>query len=407
MHGVCTAACSAAHSCASGGAPSSVCTHRSAPRADNGRPSDGAGTPSSSPSSCRALPPTESAASARLDCAVALSTAARASRCQGSQPGAEIKLLCTLLPPATTNSSHPQRLNQTTYLARAVEVERAQAAPHGGEGRQRAVLRQQPRRHRADLLRLLARRARIASGTATQCARRNGSPARRAAPPASATAPHRRRALPHPRPRRRRRGCRGTRALSQLKRQPTATAAAHLREDGAVRHGARARSPQLPAPEASRDVIAAPARPCSPSIFLDRKNRRGTGNSQSIWTDSKMETAGAPVDLARAVQPQPQSRCLVPAARVVVSAGQHQVVGRVLDLRGRLARQPRRRRGPLAPTRAAPPCGRRRRRARARQQKEPLGTLRSKRLLIESRWVPTPLAFAGTRRPRRPNNSTF
>jgi hypothetical protein len=35
-----------------------------------------------------------------------------------------------------------------------------------------------------------------------------------------------------------------------------------------------------------------PARPCPSSIFLD-KNRRGIGKSQSIWTDSKMETAGS------------------------------------------------------------------------------------------------------------------
>jgi|EP01049_Picozoa_sp_SAG25_P009204 hypothetical protein len=35
------------------------------------------------------------------------------------------------------------------------------------------------------------------------------------------------------------------------------------------------------------------------------------------------------------------------------------------------------------------------------------GVLRSKRLLIESRWVSTPLAFAGKRRPRRLNNEPF
>jgi hypothetical protein len=35
------------------------------------------------------------------------------------------------------------------------------------------------------------------------------------------------------------------------------------------------------------------ARPFPPSIFRD-KNRRDIGKSQSIWTDSKMETAGSP-----------------------------------------------------------------------------------------------------------------
>jgi hypothetical protein len=35
-----------------------------------------------------------------------------------------------------------------------------------------------------------------------------------------------------------------------------------------------------------------PARPFSPSIFLDR-NRRDIGKSQSLWTDSKMKTAGS------------------------------------------------------------------------------------------------------------------
>eukprot|EP01047_Picozoa_sp_COSAG01_P010260 COSAG01_NODE_431_length_17124_cov_26.577386_23_plen_211_part_00 len=36
----------------------------------------------------------------------------------------------------------------------------------------------------------------------------------------------------------------------------------------------------------------APAQPFPSSIFLD-KNRRGIGKYQSIWTDSKMETAGS------------------------------------------------------------------------------------------------------------------
>eukprot|EP01047_Picozoa_sp_COSAG01_P050741 COSAG01_NODE_5160_length_4444_cov_3.051784_4_plen_115_part_00 len=38
-----------------------------------------------------------------------------------------------------------------------------------------------------------------------------------------------------------------------------------------------------------------PARPFLSSIFLD-KNRRDIGKSHSIWTDSKMETAGSLVD---------------------------------------------------------------------------------------------------------------
>eukprot|EP01047_Picozoa_sp_COSAG01_P098699 COSAG01_NODE_28840_length_651_cov_2.153986_1_plen_129_part_00 len=37
-----------------------------------------------------------------------------------------------------------------------------------------------------------------------------------------------------------------------------------------------------------------PARPFSASIFLD-KNRRDIGKSRSIWTDSKMKTAGSHV----------------------------------------------------------------------------------------------------------------
>jgi hypothetical protein len=36
-----------------------------------------------------------------------------------------------------------------------------------------------------------------------------------------------------------------------------------------------------------------------------------------------------------------------------------------------------------------------------------LGVLQSKRLLIETRWVSTPLAFAGKLRPRRFNNWPF
>jgi hypothetical protein len=40
------------------------------------------------------------------------------------------------------------------------------------------------------------------------------------------------------------------------------------------------------------------------SIFLD-KNRRGIGKSQSIWTDSKMEAAGAPARDACTRSPDP------------------------------------------------------------------------------------------------------
>eukprot|EP01047_Picozoa_sp_COSAG01_P011195 COSAG01_NODE_489_length_16370_cov_7.973818_5_plen_154_part_00 len=39
-------------------------------------------------------------------------------------------------------------------------------------------------------------------------------------------------------------------------------------------------------------ALQQPARPFSPSIFVD-KNRRDISRSQSIWTDSKMETAGS------------------------------------------------------------------------------------------------------------------
>jgi hypothetical protein len=41
-----------------------------------------------------------------------------------------------------------------------------------------------------------------------------------------------------------------------------------------------------------RVVLGAPARPFPSSILLD-KTRRDIGKSQSIWTDSKMETAGS------------------------------------------------------------------------------------------------------------------
>eukprot|EP01047_Picozoa_sp_COSAG01_P052188 COSAG01_NODE_5465_length_4244_cov_54.041255_4_plen_171_part_00 len=60
----------------------------------------------------------------------------------------------------------------------------------------------------------------------------------------------------------------------------------HLRE-GAEAAGLAAE--HLPQP---RDLDH-PARPFSPSIFLD-KNRRDIGKSQSMWTDPKMETAGSP-----------------------------------------------------------------------------------------------------------------
>jgi hypothetical protein len=43
----------------------------------------------------------------------------------------------------------------------------------------------------------------------------------------------------------------------------------------------------------SRGTPGWPARPFPSSIFLD-KNRRDIGKSQSIWSDSKMETAGSP-----------------------------------------------------------------------------------------------------------------
>jgi hypothetical protein len=41
-------------------------------------------------------------------------------------------------------------------------------------------------------------------------------------------------------------------------------------------------------------LVPIPARPFPSSIFLD-KNRRDIGKSQSIWTDSKMETSGSPI----------------------------------------------------------------------------------------------------------------
>eukprot|EP01047_Picozoa_sp_COSAG01_P025297 COSAG01_NODE_1592_length_9796_cov_5.340311_7_plen_380_part_00 len=45
---------------------------------------------------------------------------------------------------------------------------------------------------------------------------------------------------------------------------------------------------------------ALPARPFPPSTFLD-KNRRDIGKSQSMWTDPKMETAGLPRLIRRAL----------------------------------------------------------------------------------------------------------
>jgi hypothetical protein len=44
--------------------------------------------------------------------------------------------------------------------------------------------------------------------------------------------------------------------------------------------------------EVAHSELLPPARPFPSSIFLD-KNRRDIGKSQSIWTDSKMETAGS------------------------------------------------------------------------------------------------------------------
>jgi hypothetical protein len=52
-------------------------------------------------------------------------------------------------------------------------------------------------------------------------------------------------------------------------------------------------------------TAAGPARPFSPSIFLD-KNRRDIGKSQSIWAGSKMKTAGSPIARPSA----PASTCL-------------------------------------------------------------------------------------------------
>jgi hypothetical protein len=65
--------------------------------------------------------------------------------------------------------------------------------------------------------------------------------------------------------------------------------------DAVAREGATAaHSPhgplRLQAPE--RPALHTPARAFPSSIFLD-ENRRGIGEFQSIWTDSKMETAGS------------------------------------------------------------------------------------------------------------------
>jgi hypothetical protein len=61
-------------------------------------------------------------------------------------------------------------------------------------------------------------------------------------------------------------------------------------EDGLVRHGLEVGRED--AVVRQRVPAARPAAPFPPSIFLD-KNRRDVGKSQSIWTDSKMETAGS------------------------------------------------------------------------------------------------------------------
>jgi hypothetical protein len=49
----------------------------------------------------------------------------------------------------------------------------------------------------------------------------------------------------------------------------------------------------VPTPLAAAPPARAPARAFPSSIFRD-KNRRGIGESQSKWTDSKMETPGSP-----------------------------------------------------------------------------------------------------------------
>jgi hypothetical protein len=73
------------------------------------------------------------------------------------------------------------------------------------------------------------------------------------------------------------------------------SAGAHHHQDQLLRHR-RDRREQLPLQQRQCHVDAvapfAPARPFPSSIFRD-KNRRDTGKSQSIWTDSKMETAGS------------------------------------------------------------------------------------------------------------------
>jgi hypothetical protein len=55
---------------------------------------------------------------------------------------------------------------------------------------------------------------------------------------------------------------------------------------------ARSSYPRIACLPCRRSTPCSPARPFPSSIFLD-KNRRDIGKSQSIWTDSKMETAGS------------------------------------------------------------------------------------------------------------------
>eukprot|EP01047_Picozoa_sp_COSAG01_P076117 COSAG01_NODE_13264_length_1610_cov_4.291198_2_plen_217_part_00 len=76
-----------------------------------------------------------------------------------------------------------------------------------------------------------------------------------------------------------------------------------------------------------RHWIPNPARPFSPSIYLD-KNRRDIGKSQSIWAGSKMKTAGSPPkqSLARRLHSTPLAaaaaddvtRCVPPQVTLLI-----------------------------------------------------------------------------------------
>jgi hypothetical protein len=132
---------------------------------------------------------------------------------------------------------------------------------------------------------LLTRRARNASGTPTQCTRRNDSPP---PPPSPSPAPSARSAAVSASilaagsssPPAARSSCFGSPSSASATPTPRAAASAPPKRP-------RATSSRCPTRATATHAVApSPARPFPPSTFLD-KNRRGIGKSQPIWNRSQ------------------------------------------------------------------------------------------------------------------------